>query len=106
MGSFLGKAYSRACEYTCDRIASVAIGDAKAATQALTILAVGHCLNKKVNQEEFVHTHSQEKGFYVVDSSYFNSSPLAHRIKEINYLAQHPELFDLDSNAFQTNEIA
>ncbi len=26
---FLGKAYSRACEYTCDRIASVAIGDAK-----------------------------------------------------------------------------
>ena len=33
-------------------------------------------------------------------------SPIAHRIKEINYLAQHPELFDLDSNAFQTNEIA
>ncbi|MEM4993748.1 MULTISPECIES: M48 family metallopeptidase [Priestia] len=104
---FLGKAYSRACEYTCDRTASVAIGDAKAATQALTILAVGHCLNKKVNQEEFVHTHSQEKGFFMwLNQATSTHPPIAHRIKEINYLAQHPELFDLDSNAFQTNEIA
>jgi len=60
---FLGKAYSRTCEYTCDRIASVAIGDAKAATQAFTILTVGNCLNKKVNQVELVRTDSQEKGF-------------------------------------------
>ncbi|MDO6850738.1 hypothetical protein Q4S57_22570 [Priestia megaterium] len=29
--------------------------------------------------------------------------PIAHHIKEINYLAQHPELFDLDPSLFHIN---
>lgn len=38
---FLGKAYSRACEYTCDRIASVAIGDANKSCHASTHYTCG-----------------------------------------------------------------
>ncbi len=83
------------------------IGDAKTSAQALTLLAFGKCLNKKVNQDEFIHTHSQEKVFFMwLNQVTSTHPPIAHRIKEINYLAQHPELFDLDSNAFQTSEIA
>jgi muconolactone delta-isomerase len=32
--------------------------------------------------------------------------PIAYHIKEINYLAQHPELFELDPGLFHTNESA
>ncbi|WP_229754493.1 M48 family metallopeptidase [Priestia megaterium] len=86
--SFFGKVYSRACEYTCDRIASIIIGDAKTSAQALTLLAFGKCLNKKVNQDEFIHTHSQEKVFFMwLNQVTSTHPPIAHRIKEINYLA-------------------
>jgi Zn-dependent protease with chaperone function len=52
---FLGNAYSRACEYTCDRIAACYTGNPEAAMNGLTLLAIGKVLYKKVNRSDVLH---------------------------------------------------
>lgn len=46
---FLGKAYSRACEFTCDRYARELSQDRDATIQGLTLLAVGSAFGSDVN---------------------------------------------------------
>ena len=48
---FLSQAYSRSCEYTCDREAAYYIQNGMAAKQALTILGVGKKLYSEVNED-------------------------------------------------------
>lgn len=58
---FLAEAYSRACEYTCDREAAYYIEDGAAAKRALTILSIGKGLYKEVNDVAYleqIHTDS------------------------------------------------
>ncbi len=88
---FLGKAYSRACEYTCDRIAAAQIGNPNAAVNALTILAVGKELYKQVNVSDFLYQHDQETGFFVWFSHMLSTHPpLPERIKEVDrFFGQH-----------------
>ena len=61
---FLGSAYSRACEFTCDRYATYIANDTEAAQRALTILAIGPKLYQSVNREAYLSQLSSEKGFY------------------------------------------
>lgn len=58
---FLSQAYSRSCEYTCDREAAYYIQNGEAAKRALTILGVGKKLYSEVNEDAYleqIHTES------------------------------------------------
>lgn len=83
---FLGNAYSRACEYTCDRIAVAQINNDVAATNALAILAIGKKLYIEMNIEEYIETAKTETGLFVWLSSVLSTHPpLPKRIAEIQY---------------------
>lgn len=91
---FLGEAYMRACEYTCDRYAAYYVGNLEASKEALVMLAIGKKLSSKVNQEAFVEQISEESGFFAWLSEKLASHP--HLPKRINALdhwfqpEQHP----------------
>ncbi|XRG78466.1 ankyrin repeat domain-containing protein [Rossellomorea sp. GAMAL-10_SWC] len=72
---FLGSAYSRACEYTSDRMASHYINDFEASTQALTMLAIGRKYYQQIDQHEYLLNSSNEKGFFIWLSERFMSHP-------------------------------
>jgi Zn-dependent protease with chaperone function len=59
---FLGAAYSRACEYTCDSIGAAL--SPKGARNGLLLLASGKRLYKKINTERFMHQAYSEDGFW------------------------------------------
>lgn len=50
----LTQAYSRACEYTCDRYASYYTGNTEAANNCLTIIGIGKTLFQYVNREAYL----------------------------------------------------
>lgn len=62
---FLGNAYLRACEYTCDRYAAFYIQSFDAAKDALTMLAIGKELYPKVNKQAYMEQLQTEHGFFV-----------------------------------------
>lgn len=62
---FLGNAYLRACEYTCDRYAAYYIKSFEASRAALTMLAIGKDLYPKVNQQAYMEQLQTESGFFV-----------------------------------------
>lgn len=61
---FLSSAYSRACEFTCDRYGAAYTNSYEGAKNALTILAVGPQLYKKVNKSAFVAQINEENGAF------------------------------------------
>lgn len=86
---FVGEAYSRACEYTCDRMAAYYTGDPEAAINGLTILAIGKTLYKKVDREEYLYQCQQERGFFVWLSEKLSTHPaLPNRMQEIRFFFQ------------------
>lgn len=62
---FLGNAYLRACEYTCDRYAAFYIQSFQSAKDALTMLAIGKELYPKVNKQAYMEQLQTEHGFFV-----------------------------------------
>ncbi len=56
---FLGKAYSRACEYTCDAWGFWAVGRTDNALEGLKVLAVGGKLASQVNIEQYLAQREQ-----------------------------------------------
>jgi Zn-dependent protease with chaperone function len=62
---FLSEAYSRACEYTCDRYAAYFTKNYQASINSLTVLAIGKTLYDRVNHQEYVKQLEAEKGFFV-----------------------------------------
>jgi Zn-dependent protease with chaperone function len=81
---FLGSAYSRACEYTCDRMAAHYIQDFGAAKRALTVLAIGGPLAKEVNEFDYMYEASRENGFIAKYSELLSTHPtLPKRIASI-----------------------
>lgn len=81
---FLGSAYSRACEYTCDRMAAHYIQDETASKRALTALAVGGKLAKEVNEFDYLYEASRENGFIAKYSELISTHPtLPKRIAAI-----------------------
>lgn len=85
---FIGEAYSRACEYTCDRMAAYFTDDAEAAMNGLTILAIGKTLYKRVDREEYLLQSSYEKGMFVwLAEKLSTHPPLPKRIHAIQQFA-------------------
>ncbi|MGO4545742.1 M48 family metallopeptidase [Paenibacillus sp. 2TAB23] len=85
---FLGEAYSRACEYTCDRMAAYYINDAEAAMNGLTILAIGKTLYRRVDREEYLLQSSYENGFFVWLAERLSTHPpLPKRIHALQQFA-------------------
>ncbi|MHB1404480.1 MAG: M48 family metallopeptidase [Desulfitobacteriaceae bacterium] len=81
---FAGEAYSRSCEYTCDRYAAYYTSKAKAATNSLVILAIGKALYKQVNLDKFLEQINSEHGFFVWLSRKLSTHPpLPERIREV-----------------------
>lgn len=81
---FLGTAYSRACEYTCDRYAAYYTGNAQASINGLIILAIGKMMYKRVNRSEYLKLSSLEGGFFIWLSEIMSTHPpLPKRIHEI-----------------------
>ncbi|HJQ10800.1 MAG TPA: M48 family metallopeptidase [Gemmatimonadaceae bacterium] len=72
---FLGSAYSRACEYTCDRVGNAL--EPQGSVDGLLVLAAGRDLYSRVNATEFANQRRTERGFFV-------------RLAEI--LSTHPNL--------------
>jgi Zn-dependent protease with chaperone function len=72
---FLGSAYSRACEYTCDRIGNAL--EPEGSVDGLLVLAAGRDLYNQVDAEAYAEQRRTESGFFV-------------RLAEI--LATHPNL--------------
>jgi Zn-dependent protease with chaperone function len=72
---FLGSAYSRACEYTCDGIGNAL--EPAGSVDGLLVLAAGRDLYNQVDPEVYAQQRQTERGFFV-------------RFAEI--LATHPNL--------------
>lgn len=70
---FLGAAYSRACEYTCDSIGCSLspIG----ADNGLLLLAAGKTVYKKVNAKEYISQQYNESGFWTWFAEKVSSHP-------------------------------
>ena len=73
-------AYSRACEYTCDRYGK-AYGK-PSGNQGLLVLAAGKALYGKVNEEEMIKQTEDEHGFFMWLAEVSSTHPgLAKRVK-------------------------
>lgn len=93
---FLGNAYTRACEYTCDRMATAYINNGTAAINALTILAVGKKLFTEVDTMEYLQSAKSETGFFIwLNHVLSTHPPLPKRIEEIQQMSTFPEMYGI-----------
>lgn len=95
---FLSQAYSRSCEYTCDRHAAFAIQNAAAAKRALTLLGIGKKMYTEVNEEAYREQISTESNGIVWLSEVLSSHPLLP--KRIQAIQQFEES---DSRVYTQN---
>jgi Zn-dependent protease with chaperone function len=70
---YLGPAYSRACEYTCDRVGAFCQPDG--AISGLLALAAGKQLHAHVDVREFAAQAETDKGFWVRRAEIISSHP-------------------------------
>ena len=81
---FLSQAYSRSCEYTCDRHAAYTIQNAPAARRALSLLGIGKKLYAELNEEAYREQIQSESNGFVWLSEVLSSHPrLPKRIQAI-----------------------
>lgn len=100
---FLGSAYSRACEYTVDRMASHYLNDFEASTRALTMLAVGRKFYETVDQHEYMNNSSHERGFFIWLSEKLMTHPtLPKRIAALYkfHNVENPVVFKTSKRVF------
>lgn len=85
---FLGKAYSRGCEYTCDRIGYHF--SKKGAVEGILILATGGKIYTKINVDMFVEDSVNSGSFWMWLSEKFSTHPhTSKRLHEIKKYAQY-----------------
>ena len=70
---YLGAAYSRACEYTCDSFGAHCQPDG--AVDGLLVLAAGRELYKQVDPREYARQVESEKGYWVRRAELMSSHP-------------------------------
>ena len=70
---FLGGAYSRACEYTCDRFGNAL--EPEAGVDGLLVLAAGRDLYNQVNSIEYGKQRTTETGFFVRFAEILSTHP-------------------------------
>jgi hypothetical protein len=81
---FLGAAYSRACEYTCDRWGAALCGDTAASARGLAILAAGGRHAARVNLKAFVDQRRDlDTGWLTIGRWLSTYPPLAARVAAI-----------------------
>lgn len=87
---FLRSAYSRACEYTCDRIGSYC--EPGGARDGLLVLAAGKRLYRDVDAREYMRQIESERGFWVWYAEIISSHPnLPKRLAAVEpYSSERP----------------
>lgn len=79
---FLGTAYMRACEYTCDSFGAHFV--AQGAVGGLLALAAGKHLYKKMDVKTFVNQANSERGFFIWFAEILATHPpLAKRVSAV-----------------------
>lgn len=101
---FLAEAYSRACEYTCDRYAAHYIGDGAAAKRALTILSVGKVLYKDVDEHTYLEQIHSESNVAVWFSELLSTHPILP--KRIQAVGQFMDMENTPNFQPNTGKIA
>ncbi|EGO63876.1 M48 family metallopeptidase [Acetonema longum] len=85
---FLGPAYSRSCEYTCDSFGAYYVPDG--AVNGLLILAAGKKIYNKVNVNAFLRQADTERGLFVWLATIISTHPpLTKRLKAITDVSAH-----------------
>ncbi|MBE7703005.1 MAG: M48 family metallopeptidase [Cyanobacteria bacterium SIG28] len=81
---FLGTAYSRACEYTCDNIASALVPEKN--LDGLMVILAGKKLYKNVNVQELLNSAKKDAGYWVWVAEIYSTHPnLVNRISNLYY---------------------
>jgi Zn-dependent protease with chaperone function len=84
---WFGPAYSRACEYTCDRCGHAVTGDFEASKRALVVLAAGGKHAGRVNLDAFIEQQAETGGFWMAIYELVSSHPyLCKRVAELKNL--------------------
>jgi len=84
---FLGSAYSRACEYTCDRFGNAL--EPQGSVDGLLVLAAGRDLYSQVNATEYMKQRETESGFFVQYAEIISTHPnLPKRVAALNAVRQ------------------
>lgn len=79
---FLGSAYSRACERTCDRWGAALCGDPAGAVRGLAVLAAGGSHAKSINLQAFVaQRRDLDTGWMTLGSWLSAYPPLSERVE-------------------------
>lgn len=94
---FLGSAYSRACEYTCDRIGNAL--EPEAGVDGLLVLAAGRDLYMQVSPAEFTRQTETEDGFFVTFSEILSTHPnLTKRVAALDVVRkERPAIRDTEA---------
>jgi Zn-dependent protease with chaperone function len=86
---WIGPAYSRACEYSCDRCGHAVVGDLDISSRALAMLAAGGKLARRVNMDAFVAQRQEASRFWTAVYELTSTHPLlAKRVAALRELAQ------------------
>ena len=86
---FLGGAYSRACEYTCDRFGNAL--EPEGGVDGLLVLAAGRDLYTQVNSAEYSNQRETETGFFVSFSEILSTHPnLPKRVAALDAVRPRP----------------
>jgi Zn-dependent protease with chaperone function len=72
---WFGPAYSRACEYTCDRCGHAISGDLEQSKRALVVLAAGGTLAQRADLDEFIAQRNESGGFWMAVYELVSSHP-------------------------------
>lgn len=91
---FLGTAYSRACEYTCDQMGCYYVP--KGAITGLLLLAAGKKLYKKVNTNILNRQIQEEGGFWVWFAEILSTHP--NIIKRVNRIMNNTRFGEFYTN--------
>jgi Zn-dependent protease with chaperone function len=96
---YLGFAYSRACEFTCDRFGARCQPDG--AVAGLLALAAGKQLYKAIDPAEFAQQAIKENDFWVRRAEFMSTHPrLPKRVAEVMKIgAQVPAYTPMQSDA-------
>lgn len=86
---WVGPAYSRACEYTCDRGGHFVAGDVEQSKRALVVLAAGGKLAQRANLDAFMGQGNEAGGFWMAIHELVSSHPfLCKRVAAVQEFAQ------------------
>ena len=81
---FLGSAYSRACEFTCDRWGAALSGDPEGARRGLLVLAAGAQHYRKVDEAAFIRQQDDLNTGWMTLSRWLGTyPPLSARVQAI-----------------------